>query len=425
MRILIFLFDILFFLGSGYSILKYSGKFYAENVIAFKNIWLFLILYKVFFNYFFDLYEIDRRCEKIILFFRAVQSSILSTMVVVFTTFYLRNFALPRSFIAITAFLDIIYLTISRILFLRDSREDSILVISDPDEFGIIRKELLFHDSTLNISHSTDDYSRLKEIIKKRKTDRLIFSTTRARDFSYIIRLLWYARKNHVSLSIYPSLEQAFFARIDFGRINGLPIVDISSGGPSDWYRIIKRMMDILISAAVLIFLIPLLPLIAFVIKMDTEGPVFYLQERVGYKGRKINVIKFRTMVDNAEASTGPKLADINDSRITRIGRFLRRYRIDELPQFINVFIGQMSIVGPRPERDFFINRHFNKLPGYFIRTLVKPGITGLAQIYGGYYTKPEEKLKFDFIYINNCTMINDIRIMFLTAFQMATGRGQ
>ncbi|MBC7324452.1 MAG: sugar transferase, partial [Moorella sp. (in: Bacteria)] len=155
--------------------------------------------------------------------------------------------------------------------------------------------------------------------------------------------------------------------------------------------------------------------LIAVGIRMTSPGPVFYVQERAGLGGKPFKLIKFRTMVDGAEDATGPVLATENDTRVTRIGRILRATRLDELPQFLNVLKGDMSIVGPRPERPFFVNQFREALPAYKHRLRVKPGITGLAQVEGKYDTEPEDKLRYDLYYIRNYSLLLDLQLIIQT----------
>ena len=357
--------DILFFVSSGYIILGYSGRFYAENLEAFRNIWVFIIFYKMFFNYFFDLYDKNRKADNLFLFFRTVQSVISSILIVVFTTFYLRNFALPRSFIVVSGVLDIFYVFISRKLFFRKVEDLNILLVSDDNEKkNFLKKELEFYNKGINIKIISKDYTNAKEIIKSGNVDRVIFSSDIYKDFNFVMRISWYAYINNVDMLLFPDIPSAFVSKIDISDINGLPLINIGKIKLSVWSRFVKRTTDIVISLFVCFFILIFLPVIAFIIKYNSEGPVFFIQERTGYKGKIFKLIKFRTMIDKAEKETGPKLADFDDVRITSIGKILRKYRIDELPQFFNVLSGSMSIVGPRPEREVFIKRFFLKLPG-------------------------------------------------------------
>lgn len=172
------------------------------------------------------------------------------------------------------------------------------------------------------------------------------------------------------------------------------------------------RLLDIVGSLAILVLALPVMGVSALLIKLTSAGPVFYKQERVGQGGRLFTLCKFRTMIDDAERHTGPVLASQDDDRITSVGRILRRMRIDELPQIYNVLRGDMSLVGPRPERPFFIERH-KALQG--VRLSVKPGLTGLAQVRSYYNLKPAHKVKYDYLYIQNRSFWLNVYILLLT----------
>jgi lipopolysaccharide/colanic/teichoic acid biosynthesis glycosyltransferase len=152
--------------------------------------------------------------------------------------------------------------------------------------------------------------------------------------------------------------------------------------------------------------------------------PITYRQERLGRDLRPFTLFKFRTMVRDAEALTGPVLADDEDPRVTALGRFLRTYRLDELPQLLNILRGEMSFVGPRPERAFFIGQYLSEIPAYRERFRIKPGVTGLAQVSGGYATTPERKLKYDLIYMYHQSLLMDVRIVADTVRVVLTGHG-
>ncbi|MFA5478651.1 MAG: sugar transferase [Candidatus Muiribacteriota bacterium] len=422
MKFILFILDLIYYFFSGYFII--NRIFQPENVIAFGNIWYFILIYKIFFNYFFDLFEDDNECDSMLVFFRAFQSSLISALVVVFTTFYLRNFALPRSFILVTAILDIVYVFFSRKFLINYKKKYKVCVVCSSEKiYNFIEGELKDYNADFDVFKTVSDFNVLKDIIKNRKCNILIFSSPVNDEFNNIMRLLWYAEKNRVKIFLYPDFSNAFTSKVNFSGINGLPLVRVGKSALRVWEKFFKRFLDIIISVSVLFLLIPVLPLLAFIIKFGSKGPVFYVQKRVGFNNKIFNLIKFRTMINEAESNTGPKLAEVNDIRITKTGKILRKFRIDELPQFINVLKGDMSIVGPRPEREIFVKKYYQKLPGYFLRTMVKPGITGLAQIFGGYYTRPEEKLKFDFLYINNYSLFLDIKIIFMTIFRIVFQR--
>lgn len=194
-----------------------------------------------------------------------------------------------------------------------------------------------------------------------------------------------------------------------------------AAGGPV--YFFCKRVLDLLM--AVVAFVICLLPMIVIgiLIKLDSEGPIIYSQERLGKYGKPFMIYKFRSMVLTAEAE-GPRWADADDKRCTRVGRILRKSRLDELPQLINILKGEMSFVGPRPERAYFYDKFESYIPGFWKRMAVIPGLTGLAQVSGGYDLSPEEKLRYDMEYIQKRSFWMDIKCMVKTVRLVFTHEG-
>lgn len=191
-------------------------------------------------------------------------------------------------------------------------------------------------------------------------------------------------------------------------------------------FDLLKDFLDRFLAGLGLLMLLPVLALLALAIKLGSRGPVFFVQERVGRGGKNFGIIKLRTMVMNAEADTGPIWARVNDPRITRLGRFLRATHLDEAPQLINILRGEMSLVGPRPERPFFVDQFKVQVQDYEKRLDVKPGITGLAQVSGHYdetVRDVERKLRYDLLYIKRMCLMTDVAIIFLTV-RCLTGRG-
>lgn len=188
-------------------------------------------------------------------------------------------------------------------------------------------------------------------------------------------------------------------------------------------YLVVKRILDILIGVIGFILSIPFVFIFSLLICLESSGSPIYVQDRVGLNGKEFKIYKLRSMRSDAEKN-GPKWADENDSRVTKVGEFIRKVRIDELPQFYNVLKGDMSIVGPRPERQVFIDEFLEYIPNFNDRLLVKPGITGYAQVNGGYDITPEEKLELDIQYIEKFSFKQDCSIMFLTIKTVLTGEG-
>ena len=188
-------------------------------------------------------------------------------------------------------------------------------------------------------------------------------------------------------------------------------------------YRRIKRILGLLISIPSLLLIIPICLIACIFIVTESSGNPIYIQERIGLNGRRFSIYKLRSMYQDAEKN-GHKWASKNDTRITKVGRFIRKTRIDELPQIINVIKGEMSIIGPRPERPEFINEFLKDIPNFNERLAVRPGITGWAQVNGGYELTPQDKLVYDIFYINHESIKLDFLILLKTIKVMFTGNG-
>jgi exopolysaccharide biosynthesis polyprenyl glycosylphosphotransferase len=235
-----------------------------------------------------------------------------------------------------------------------------------------------------------------------------------------IFRLVSSVDSFDVDFSILPGPADVLAGRMMFNHLYGFPMIRILAEPMPPWEKNVKRLIDIAVSLTALIVFSPLLIAVAAAIKLDSKGPMFYIQERVGYRGKMFRLWKFRSMVHEAEKQSGPVWADKNDSRITRVGQFLRNTRLDELPQIYNILRGDMSLVGPRPERDFFVEQLKKKIPYYSLRLKVKPGLTGWAQIKHNYDRSLDdvrEKLKFDLFYIENMSLSMDFKIILATVY--------
>ncbi|WP_242050148.1 sugar transferase [Weissella confusa] len=189
-------------------------------------------------------------------------------------------------------------------------------------------------------------------------------------------------------------------------------------------YLLVKRCADFLAALILSIISIPIVFLFGILVKLETRGPMFYKQERVGIMGERIFVTKLRSMYTDAEKASGAVWASKNDSRITKIGKFIRKTRVDELPQIWNVLIGNMSLIGPRPERPELTERFSKEVPGFEKRLTVLPGLSGWAQVRGGYESTPKEKLVDDLYYIDHMSLRMDVEIVFKTFLTVLTGAG-
>ncbi|MFW5737118.1 MAG: sugar transferase [Halanaerobium sp.] len=215
-------------------------------------------------------------------------------------------------------------------------------------------------------------------------------------------------------VSLVPEFYEIMLSGSRLEQIGEMPVFEIILPHKSIGF-FFKRVTDILLAGVGLLLSLPLTLPAAIAVKLESRGPLFFTQERVSRRGEKFEVYKFRTMVNNAEKNTGPVLAQKNDSRVTIVGKFLRKTRIDEIPQLINVLKGDMSIVGPRPERPHFVGQFEKEIPHYKYRHYIKTGITGLAQVHGFYDTDAEDKLRMDLLYANKRSFIFDLKILLET----------
>lgn len=242
-----------------------------------------------------------------------------------------------------------------------------------------------------------------------------------------ILSLLLPATGAGIRVKVVPDLYDIVAGHVHNTQIMGQPFMEILPERLSFWQKLVKVCMDYFISTVILLVCLPFWFLIGIAIKIDSRGPIFYRQKRVGKGGKDFRVFKFRSMMKDAEKHSGPVWAGRNDSRITRLGRLLRRARIDEFPQLLNVLKGDMSIVGPRPERPAFVEELRKIYPFYQKRLTIKPGLTGWAQVKLEYDTDLESvasKLKYDFFYIENQSIFLDLEILARTIKVVLTGAG-
>ena len=199
--------------------------------------------------------------------------------------------------------------------------------------------------------------------------------------------------------------------------------IDYSIVNDSFLFKIYHRILDIIVAIIGLVISIPIIIVFGFLIKKEDGGPVFYKQDRLGKDGKIIFIYKLRSMRINSETN-GAIWAEKNDPRITKVGKFIRKTRIDEIPQFLNILKGEMSIIGPRPERPTLTMEFNDQIPGFINRLVIKPGLTGYAQVHGGYEISPEDKIKEDLYYIKNRSVFLDFSILFRTIKVIFTGEG-
>ncbi|MFB0564780.1 MAG: undecaprenyl-phosphate glucose phosphotransferase [Candidatus Aminicenantaceae bacterium] len=257
--------------------------------------------------------------------------------------------------------------------------------------------------------------SKLKSILNTENISD-VFIALDLHHYPKILEILKVVEKFMVNVRLIPDLFQLLTLKAGIQDLDGFPVISIDEVSISGIKALVKRVIDIGISFLLLVLLSPLLLIIAFLIKATSKGPVLYRQRRVGLDGRKFILHKFRTMIQDAEMSTGPVMSKPGDPRVTRVGKYLRKFSIDEIPQLINVLRGEMSLIGPRPERPVFVKDFSEKIPKYMLRHKVKSGITGWAQVHGLRQDTPiDKRLEYDFYYIQNWSLALDLRIVWKT----------
>lgn len=266
------------------------------------------------------------------------------------------------------------------------------------------------------------DYSTIKSIIQEKRI-KSIFIIPDLEHHNQTYELLKHLEGLNIQIAILPDKLELITSRTEFKTIAGFPFYLVKHAILSPFDRFVKRSFDFIFSGILLLGLSPVFAVLSLLVRFTSKGPIFFKQERVGLNGKTFDCYKFRSMITDAEVKTGPVWASKNDPRITPIGRFLRRFSLDELPQIWNVFIGEMSLVGPRPERPFFVEKFKDQVPKYNERHRLKAGMTGWAQVSGlRQDASIEERTKYDVYYIENWSLWFDIKILFMTVSAVIFG---
>lgn len=363
-----------------------------------------------------------KRFAEIIL--STVVATLCTFVLVTALSFFLYESSYSRGVIAMSSMLQAGFLTIWRYMGWRLEQKlhsrRSVMLMGSPEECEHVYNRLRMQPQLqLKLKYICTDMEQSDWRKAAEKIDVIILCPEMRH--RYKVAVINYCHQAGKTVLLVPNTYEIFCTGAVLDKIDDIPVFRATSLYPSLEVRTLKRFLDIVVAGIGFFCALPFMILTAIAIKIFDPGPILYSQIRTGKDGKEFRVYKFRTMRVDAEKYTGPMLAKENDPRITKLGKFLRTVRLDELPQIWNVIIGDMSIVGPRPERPFFVEQFVKETPEYAYRHNVKPGITGMAQVYGKYNTTAFDKLVYDLMYIEKCGLLADFAIIIQTVKVLLT----
>jgi len=302
--------------------------------------------------------------------------------------------------------------------------EDTVLEDTAPDEAAQEENTQGEDEDVQSLGPLLGTVDDLPSLFASGRIDDVILAGTTSRWQTRLMDRLAEARSSRGNVLLLPGPFESLIGRMRYRWISDLPLIEVVRQTEWQVNRPLKRGLDLSAGLVLLIVALPILALCALAVRLSSPGPVLYRQTRLGLGRQPFQVLKLRTMEQDAERHTGEVLAQDKDPRLTPVGGFLRRFRLDELPQLLNVLRGSMSLVGPRPERPVFVERFLQEIPGYAERFSVPPGVTGLAQVSGRYHSTADNKLRYDLAYVANWSLWLDLSILLRTVKIVLTSRG-
>jgi exopolysaccharide biosynthesis polyprenyl glycosylphosphotransferase len=418
-----------------------------ERFAYFGQVWVWVVLAQPVALYFFGLYEARSKRPRLEIA-RWVSLAVFIQTLALATGLFLASQSFPRSVLVLYAGLDIALLVLWRIFLqslFRTPMRQVVLVGCGPAALDVAQKIRAHHFHGLEVrgylpvpgresaapeagasalGTRLASAAELERLLRTGEVDDVILAPEPDDWQTALLDEIAGTRPRRPTILLLPGPFESLIGTMRYRWINDLPLIEVMREG--DWRAgmPLKRLCDLAGAAALGLASAPLFLLAALAVALSSPGPVLFRQERVGRSLRPFRVVKFRTMQVDAERESGEVLAQRDDPRLTPVGGFLRRYRLDELPQLWNVMTGEMSLVGPRPERPGFVQQHLERVPGYAERFAAPPGLTGLAQVNGEYHSTPENKLRYDLAYIANRSLWLDLSILVRTVRIVLTSQG-
>ncbi|MGM0239191.1 undecaprenyl-phosphate galactosephosphotransferase [Enterococcus sp. AZ103] len=418
-RAIIILFDVICFNFSIYLsfLIKFHGNIPARNFESFQNSAIFISLFFIALNILLGSYVFYNRIISDIVFVTVIGQFLMSLGIMIIT-FAGRWFAFPRSVILWSFLIGTILLIIYRIIvyriYLKLSKNKQVLIIGFEKD---VAPAVQNFNSQKNNKHKVYGivvdhfFDHLKELIDN--VD-IVYLASEINE-SEKINIYQLVTKKEKKLFLNTTFENLMTINSNIMNFEDESIIESTGFKIPTEDALFKRLFDIVISIVLLIIASPFMLFTAILVKVTSPGPVIYKQIRITKNQKEFPIYKFRSMTATAEAKSGPVLAKSNDARVTPVGKFIRAVRFDELPQLVNVLKGDMSIIGPRPERPFFVDQFNRENPYYYLRHNVRAGITGYAQVYGKYVSDYNSKLRFDLLYIKKYSLMLDLKILLQT----------
>lgn len=406
-------------------LIAYISAFYIRyldfpnrNWEAFLSLLPWILLIGLFFISVYELYSLDRKHTISDVVRKILVATALMTFLTMAASYLFREFAMPRSVVLIASVFTVILMVMFKVLYLKVTRGNAIgevlLVGNEENTSKLLNK---IHHPLMKgtkVKHIQEDKTIAEIDFHMESVDFVVLATDISKEKKS--QVIYHAMERNKVVYVIPTLYELLLQRSTTSPMEDTLVMGVRPFGLT-WDKVfVKRVFDFIASFILLVILAPVFLLTAAVMKVESpKGKIIYSQERLGKYDKPFTIYKFRSMIEGAEKTSGPVLAQAKDNRITKVGHLMRSTRLDELPQLFNVLKGDMSLVGPRPEREFFIRELAQKYYHYGYRNRVQPGITGYAQVMGNYSTDVEDKLRFDLYYIRNYSLWLDIIILLKT----------
>ena len=422
-----------------------------SNFTGLIGISVAIILFTLFFN---RQYYIPRAISRVDQFYSVVSSVTIGVLIGIALTVvvYSTDFEIPRAMVLYAWLLNIILIMIGRSIFAyarhrlqqRGIGRDRALIVGSGEMARVVLQRILWSPQlgyeivgVVAAGDEEDDVAdedgmiagvqilgqvyELPDLIDQKEIDEVIIAIPE-KGHREAVKIIAMCERGEVSIKVFPDIFQMVATQPTIDDLGGLPLLSVRDYAMRGYLLVIKRILDFLLAATILVFFSPLILLVALAIRVESPGSVFFVQERMGLDGKPFKILKFRSMRNDAERG-GPGWTVKDDPRQTRLGRWLRRLDIDEWPQLINVLLGEMSLVGPRPEQPYYVEQFRNSVPRYMDRHRARAGMTGWAQVNGlRGDTSVAERTKFDLWYIENWSLLLDVKIVVRTIWQNLFG---